>query len=464
MDLQLERKSLETLISDVGRRIHPREEEYRKLSKISNELTSRARREAQARGLDVQPVLVGSFARDTWLSGEGDIDLFLLFPPSTSRVELERLGLDFARSVARGRGIVSYAEHPYVRLVEEGVRVDIVPAMRVEDATQRKTAVDRTPFHQAYVKSRLGPGLTEEVRLLKKFMKGIGAYGAEIKTLGFSGFVCELLTIKFGSFLEVLNAASNWKPPTLVTLGDEYSGELSSHLTVVDPTDHTRNAAAAVSLENYSKFIVASRDFCAAPTEYFFYPPKLAPPETFAYGQLGRHLVAAVFRSPPVIKETLWGELRRSASSITRNLADRGFTVLGSWIADDESNCYICLELGELHLSPWERKYGPQVYNEPDSRRFLEANTSRLERGPWVEEDRWVVEVRRKKTVAIEVLSETSGIGLSADIIKSYSAGEFLADGAAVARIMKSEAVAQSFLAFYYRRPTWRPPANFSGQ
>jgi tRNA adenylyltransferase (EC 2.7.7.25) len=44
----------------------------------------------------------------------------------------------------------------------------------------------------------------DEVRLLKKFMKGIGVYGAEIKVKGFSGYVAELLVYFYDSFRNVL--------------------------------------------------------------------------------------------------------------------------------------------------------------------------------------------------------------------------------------------------------------------
>jgi tRNA nucleotidyltransferase (CCA-adding enzyme) len=45
-----------------------------------------------------------------------------------------------------------------------------------------------------------------EVRLLKKFMKGTGVYGAEIKIGGFSGYLCELLILKYRSFAQTIEA------------------------------------------------------------------------------------------------------------------------------------------------------------------------------------------------------------------------------------------------------------------
>ena len=42
-------------------------------------------------------------------------------------------------------------------------------------------------------------------------MKGVGVYGAEIRVGGFSGYLCELLTLSFGSFTDILKAVSDWK-------------------------------------------------------------------------------------------------------------------------------------------------------------------------------------------------------------------------------------------------------------
>jgi len=48
------------------------------------------------------------------------------------------------------------------------------------------------------------------VRLLKKFLIGTGIYGAEIAKEGFGGYVAEVFVLHYGSFLGVLEAASNF--------------------------------------------------------------------------------------------------------------------------------------------------------------------------------------------------------------------------------------------------------------
>ncbi|MBS7613865.1 hypothetical protein KEJ48_06465, partial [Candidatus Bathyarchaeota archaeon] len=41
-----------------------------------------------------------------------------------------------------------------------------------------------------------------------KFAKGIGVYGADIKTGGFSGYLCELLIVSYGDFIKTVESAS----------------------------------------------------------------------------------------------------------------------------------------------------------------------------------------------------------------------------------------------------------------
>jgi len=127
-----------------------------------------------------------------------------------------------------------YAEHPYINAVFSGYEVDLVPAFAVKSASEIKSAVDRTPFHNAYVTERIA-GLEDEVLLLKQFMKGIGVYGSELRKRGFSGYLAELLIIHYGSFIALLEAACEWKRS--ITIDIEKHGILvhDDPMVMIDP-------------------------------------------------------------------------------------------------------------------------------------------------------------------------------------------------------------------------------------
>jgi hypothetical protein len=69
------------LLSEVLARITPSAEEERHVRNVAREVIDKVDSAARAEGLDVYAVHVGSTARDTWLKGKKDIDIFLMFPP-----------------------------------------------------------------------------------------------------------------------------------------------------------------------------------------------------------------------------------------------------------------------------------------------------------------------------------------------------------------------------------------------
>src|SRR3990172_9862900 len=168
-----------------------------------------------AKGLHAKPLLVRSVAKGVHLTGT-EIDIFVAFPPDTPRDVLEREGLAFGDILERP--VRMYAEHPYTRGWYGGFEVEIVPCYRITDATERMSAVDRTPLHVDYVLGHVKDGQQNEVRLLKAWAEGIEVYGAEAKILGFSGYLCELLVLKYGSFRGVLENSLSWRPGIAIEL------------------------------------------------------------------------------------------------------------------------------------------------------------------------------------------------------------------------------------------------------
>jgi len=447
---------VETLLEEVKKRVTPAETERAKLMDIAEELKESVANEAKKVGLAVQPLLVGSLAKDTWLSGEGDIDLFMLFPPALGRGNLERVGLELAERVAQGRGVKAYAEHPYIRFYRNGVKIDLVPALKVEAAGAKITAVDRTPFHLTYVNSKLNTFLRGEVRLLKRFMKGIEVYGSEARTLGFSGYVCELLTIKYGSFMNVLKNVSTWSPPTLITLNSEPAQNVGGgHLVVVDPTDAHRNAAAAVCLEAYATFIAASQNFLEKPSIRHFYPDQPETPDSFHYGSNGKHLLLIQFQLPPIVDETIWSELRSSCRGIKEYLNRLGFSIRDTWFWTSQPYSYICLEVDSLELQETQTRVGPRVYSRQDFERFVSKNFGRAVRGPWIKDDKWMLEVSRERRSILEFVDDEQKMDLGPHIRSSYPTKRVFVDRDAVERINLDPVLLKEFVKFYLKKPAW---------
>ena len=422
--------SIDEVLREVLQRVVPSAEERRRVARVVDETLRALERASRELGVNVVAEVEGSFAKDTWLAGDVDIDIFLLFSPATPLDELRRQGLLVARRAAEVLGAgweERYASHPYLTLKVEGYSVDVVPAYRVDSPLEIRSPVDRTPFHTMYVRRSLEerPGLRDEVRLLKRFAKGIGVYGAEIRVEGFSGYLLELLTLHYGSFKSTIEAAAKWRPYRTVIDPEHHYGDLREvlrkfrePLVVIDPVDPRRNVASPVSIESMCKFIAASRAFLRAPSISFFYPPERAE---YVLDELlrSRAVVAIKTSIPRLPEDVLWGQIKRALRALSNGLERAGFVVYSShaWTSGEE--LVLLFELESLTLSPLEKHYGPPVYSDHDVRfisKYLEGGAVA---GPYIEGDRWVV-IRRRKLHSVEQAL--------AKLISAYNVGEHITE------------------------------------
>lgn len=412
-------ETIAEVLSTVRERIDPDEAERDRLADIEAELIGRA--EAAIEELPVEASLqtVGSAARDTWLSGDHDVDLFVLFPESLGRDQLEEHGLTVGAAVLPD-GREEYAEHPYVTGTVDGVDVDVVPCYAVDDATAIQSAVDRTPFHTDYVAEQLDESLAADVRLAKAFCRGIGVYGSDLRTRGFSGYLLELLVLEYGGFVALLQAAREWRPPVELDPEEHGTRKFDDDLVVIDPTDPKRNVAAVLSTTNRARFQHHARRFLAAPTPAPFETAVAASIDT---RELQAHLdrrqttpVAVRVELPALVDDQLYPQLRTSLAGIAGELDRRGFDVLRSTVAaterppgagdDDSRTGLLLVECAVAELPRVERHDGPPVHVGDHADAFFEKYADDPEvYGPFIEEDRYVAEREREYTSVREFLT-----------------------------------------------------------
>lgn len=355
----------------VLKRIKPSKEEIEK----SREIAKKFIKEIEKRGHEA--ILVGSVARDTFISGDKDIDVFFFFDPEVSRAELERRGLEIGKSVlANYNPKTHYAEHPYTKAVVEGYEVEIVPCYKIKTG-KIISAVDRTPLHTEYVLKKLKGEHKHEVILLKQFLKAFDGYGADAKVKGFSGYLCELLIITNKSLDELLkNAAHDWKKKIVIDLekSRESYDKFPEPLVVIDPVDRDRNVATAVDRTILSKFIIKAREYLVKPSEEFFFPSK--KPINIKRLVKGRNLLVISFKYPQdVIEEIAWSQLEKLTKIIKNQLYENEFRVYRStYWTDEKKKCAIALELMTHELDEHMIHKGPEVWDEENSKAFIEKN------------------------------------------------------------------------------------------
>lgn len=398
--------ALSSVLAAVRERTTPSCEERERLSRAADRLVTRTESATADLPVETDLVRVGSTARETWLPGDQDIDLFVRFPPDLPREELESLGLEVGRAVLPD-GRAEYAEHPYTTGEFEGYDVDLVPCYRVESATEARSAVDRTPFHTEYVEREITPDLAADVRVLKRFLTARGIYGSDLRTEGFSGYLCELLVLEFGGFHPLIEAVADWHPP--VELDPEGHGirSFDDPLVVIDPTDPERNVAAVLSSTNLARFQYHARALLDDPgTERF----ELSEPDPLPREDLKNHLVrrettpiALRFPAPDIVDDQLYPQLEKSRANLVDALERHGFPVLRSAAVSAE-HALVLIEPETDSLPAVERHAGPPVHVREHADAFYEKYDGNDAYGPFVDEGRYVVEREREYTVAAECL------------------------------------------------------------
>ncbi|MFB6135371.1 MAG: CCA tRNA nucleotidyltransferase [Halobacteriaceae archaeon] len=432
-------EEFDAVVAAVRDRVDPSAEERERLQRAADRLRERADEVAADLPVETDVVQVGSTARETWVSGDRDIDVFVRFPPDLDRERLERYGLQVGRAVLPD-GHEEYAEHPYVRGEFEGFDVDLVPCYRVESAAEIRSAVDRTPFHTAYLEAHIDAGLAADVRLTKQFLKGVGVYGSDLRTRGFSGYLTELLVCEYGGFRALLEAAAAWRPPVRLDPEDHGAREFDDPLVVVDPTDASRNVAAVVSETNVARLQHYARDLLATPREDLFFPSRPDPLDAEAVcahvERRGTRPLAVRFDAPDVVEDQLYPQLRRSLGGLERGLEGAGFEVLRSATFADETAVLLC-ELAVAERPRVERHEGPPVHVGEHARRFYEQYADdEAVYGPFVEDGRYVVERERDVTTAREFVAERLfDVALGADVERALEAGHEVLVGADVAAL-----------------------------
>ncbi|HTT14484.1 MAG TPA: CCA tRNA nucleotidyltransferase [Thermoplasmata archaeon] len=379
----------------VAQRIAPTPAFLERVASVRVELVRRVTEAARERGIPlVRALVAGSAARGTFLTDRLDIDLFLLFPPDLPRDRLREDGL------ALGRAVLSdpetrYAEHPYLRGRFEEFRVDAVPGFAITDPAHPLSPVDRTPFHQEYLAARETPRLVSEVRLAKEFLRSLGVYGSEAKTEGCSGYLTELLVLRFDGLRGLLRAARSWRIPVKLAEPGREPPRLPGDVALIlaDPVDPHRNVASALSRRNLALVILAAGAYLDAPSDRWF---SARPPVPLAREEAMRrvherstHVTTLALPRPDLVDDTLYPQVRKAERAIAEEVGRSDFTVLGSASAVDPTGVVIVLEVDHA------RRPAVRVHDGPPAGldrvgHFLEKWTSPealVLQGPYVRPD-----------------------------------------------------------------------------
>ena len=349
---------------------------------------------AKIAGKKVELRVVGSVARGTHLKGDADIDIFMLFDKNAKRDQLTKFGLSYGKKLASGKRDtyeIKYAEHPYIRvfLNSLNMRIDLVPALKISNIEQMGTSVDRTPLHADFINSRLSDSQRDDTRVLKYLLKSHHIYGAEAKTGGFPGYLCELLIIQFGSLAGLIEEIGKLKPPLILDPKNNLRIEdaaivkkFDSQFIVIDPVDSNRNVAAGVSPESFAKFMLVCRTINEKPQLELFYgkgfsslkAPKLLG-DFIKSSRLDHFLI--VTEVPEKSEDTIWPQVRKMTNILIEHMSRYGFTTYFSVQWTDKDKGFTLIVAPKLEIRTRLVK-GPDIMIKDATDNFVKKHSSSL--------------------------------------------------------------------------------------
>ena len=340
----------------------------------------------------------GSYAKGTWLEDGVDIDIYIRFKKQTSSTEFEVISKKIGFSALKKYSpYVRYAEHPYVEANMKGTKINIVPFYDVVKGNWISSA-DRSPYHTKYMKDTLTPKMRDDIRILKKFLKINGLYGAEIAKQGFSGYVAEVLISEFGSFWSTINTISKMRQDATTIIGRPKK-VFDTKIVIVDPVDANRNLAAAISNENIGRFILACRSFVKRPTLEAFEKKHV---KTISTLKEQENLLVVKFHFEQETPDTIWGQLKKATSSLSKQLESGGFTVFRSDthanMQKKEAHLFFLLATSSIPLTYINR--GPDIFRKKDVEQFVAKNKDA--KLMWVAQDCRIVSLKERKMVVAD--------------------------------------------------------------
>lgn len=402
----------------ILKEITPSDEEISSLEGKAHRLEELVKKFDKEHGYNIKVKFAGSFSKGTYLSNP-DFDVFLMFPRDMDRKTMTNEGLSVGESLL-DRAERAFAENPYISGFFEGMDVDMVPCYDLPDATHIITSMDRTPFHTDFIKSNLDLKGRDQVRLLKKFMKGIGAYGAEPSSRGFSGYLCELLIVRYGSFRKTLEAAVTWGQNPKIHITGFEGPSIKSPLLFNDPVDVNRNVASAVHEDTLCLFITAAKEYLKEPRREFFFPNKRQPLDGSKLEEACKinesRLVSVSFPKPEILEDSLHAQMWKTQYALSSKIESFGFGLLRAHHIELENTFEIAIELERDVLSAVSRRIGPPVWVS-NSEDFLNKWKGCMHGEPFIENGRWNVIADRQYTdVKSMLISEAAHSGIGKDV------------------------------------------------
>jgi tRNA nucleotidyltransferase (CCA-adding enzyme) len=367
------------MLNEVLKDITPCREERAATFQLVDTFLSQLNKSLKKNKCSAEAVLGGSYAKDTWLKGDYDVDVFVRFSLKHKKDNLSSL---LAKALKPWKTERVHGSRDYFWVHEKRFRLEIIPVLAIKKGIDAENVTDFSPLHVQWVNKNCKK-YKDDIRLFKKFCKAQGVYGAESYIRGFSGHVVDILVAYYKGFLPLLKAASQWKPKTIVDFYHHFDkkalfvlnrSKIQGPLIIIDPVQKERNSAAALSQEKYEGLVKAAQKFLKKPSKEAFVETEV---DLGKLAKLG-HLVHVCAKVPKGKEDVIGTKLLHVFDYIKRYLADFELKISGwRWNKGPEAEFWYVAKKSELPAvmvhpgPPAEMKNAVQEFRKKHKKTFM---------------------------------------------------------------------------------------------
>ncbi|MBW3004318.1 nucleotidyltransferase domain-containing protein [Candidatus Woesearchaeota archaeon] len=344
------------ILKQVLSEIKPEKECVREVEEFLKKLNS----ELKKKKIKAKATAGGSYAKNTWLKGDYDVDIFVKFDMKYASDNLSKM-LEKVLKPFKPELVHGSRDYFWVKNL---IKFEIVPVLDIKKAEQAQNVTDFSPWHVKWVNEK-GKKYKDDIRLAKRFLKVNGVYGAESYIHGFSGHVVDILVIYYKGFLPMLRNAIKWKPKQVIDptgkIGKKATlvlnkSKIQGPLIVIDPVQPDRNAAAALNLKNFDYFVKKAEEFLKKPSKEFFEYKKFDD----AYFKKKGNLLFIEVDVPEGKEDPTGAKLLKAYHFIRKKMRDFE-PIEGGWSWDKQKKAVFGYVLKKKKLPETYERTGPKV-------------------------------------------------------------------------------------------------------
>ncbi|MDO8628547.1 MAG: hypothetical protein Q7R56_02225 [Nanoarchaeota archaeon] len=306
--------------------------------------------------------LGGSGAKNTWLAGTHDIDIYIVYNYESFKNKSEQLADLTEKHLKKHFKLTRlHGSRDYYQTKHNNYTIEFIPILNITKANEAKNITDVSQLHVNYVLKN--KKYSEDIRKAKAFTKAAEVYGAESYIQGFSGYLVELLVINYKGFNNFIKNVAQWKQITTIGKKEDINNlneaKKQSPLIFIDPVDNTRNAAAALNKEKYEQLIKTCKNYLKTKNkEKYFEQPTFHLPEIKKY-----YNTLFTINVEKGKTDVVGAALRKKEEKMNYALRQHDFIIQKhGWHWDQKTNkAYFYYQLKETLLPTIKEQPGPPI-------------------------------------------------------------------------------------------------------